>query len=91
LRPAAAFDVIGHNESKPARVHLEPSRDQVHLLGHAEPVSTDLEQYTLSHERLELSLETRPFLARHPQQLRKFPGRRWMVNAIGDKTKDVVA
>jgi hypothetical protein len=64
--------LIRNDKTEPARVRRESSDDEVHLFGQSVSIAADLEEFTRSYERFQLSSETCALIARdaqHPHQI----------------------
>jgi hypothetical protein len=84
-----ALGVLGHDESKSARVGLQLSDDKIHLLGNAEPVAANLQQLAAGRERLQLAPERVALFARNAQHLRELPGGGRVMNAVADESEEI--
>ena len=82
--------VLGYDETEPTRVGGEPPDDEIHLLGQAEAVATNLQQIARRHERLQLTLEGGALLARHAKHLHQLACGRGVMNRLANAVKKVL-
>ena len=83
--------MLGHDESVTTRTRLQPTHDQIHLLGKSETVAADLQQHALADECLQLALEAAALLARHAKKLRELARVGGVMNLVANEIENVVA
>ena len=76
--------LIGNDKAEPARVGRESADDEVHLVGQSVSIAADLEEFTCSHERFQLSSETCALIARDAQHPHQIPHRGGMMGVLAN-------
>ena len=84
--------LLGHDEAEPAGVRREPPDDEVHLLGQAEAIAADLQQFAGGDQRLQLPLEAGALLAGHAQHLHQLARGGGMMDVLANlSSKKIVS
>ena len=76
--------LIGNDKAEPARVRRESSDDEVHLFRQPVSIAADLEEFTGSDERLQLSPESGALVARYTQHPHQVPHSRGMMGMLAN-------
>ncbi len=76
--------LIGNDKAEPTRVRRESSDHEVHLVRQSVAIAADLEEFTGSDERLQLSPESGAFVARYTQHPHQVPHSRGMMGMLAN-------
>ncbi len=82
---------LGNHEAVPRRMRLQPAGVKVHLLGQAEPMTTDVDELAVRDERFDMPLERRLVVERNFEQLEQLPHTCGMVHALAHEREHLIA
>src|SRR5262245_15014669 len=82
---------LRRDEPKAARMRLQPADVEVHFFRQAEAVAADLNEIARCDERLDVSFERRPVVARHFENLQQLAHASGMVYALPHQRENLIA
>ena len=85
----SGLGLIGNDESESTGIGREPTDDEVHLLGQAVSIATDLKKFTGGHQCLQSTPEAGALVAWHTQHPHQIADRRRMMHVLSNLAQEV--